>query len=110
MDKFIAIVKAMKKAFPYHIIVSDPRPTFERGETKVYSFGVLDPLPMINIPLEDSDSVTVAFTEIYNTTFVERPFWRLVDYEQEPIHMESFSPNDQQAIRDTMSQIAEAHS
>src|SRR5690606_31840147 len=36
-------------AFPYHIIVSDPRPTFHEGKVNVYSFGVMDALPVIDI-------------------------------------------------------------
>ena len=92
-------------ANPYHIIVSDPRPTFEDGKTDVYSFGVLDKLPTIDIPLDGDDIVIVVFSTIYNKTYTERPFWRTVDYSEEPLHMENFNADDQQAIRDMMSKI-----
>lgn len=95
-------------ANPYHVIVSDPRPTFESGKTDVYGFGVLDKLPTIDIPLDGDDIVIVIFSTIYNTTYAERPFWRTVDYEQDPLHVDSFTPDDQQAIRATMARIAES--
>ena len=104
-DKIFNYRLGEEKSRPYHIIVSDPRPNYERGKTKVYSFGVLDVMPNIDIPLEDDDYVIIEFTEIYNLIYAERLFWREVDYEQEPLYMDSFMPVDQQAIRDHMVKI-----
>jgi hypothetical protein len=93
-------------AFPYHILVTDPRPSVSKGFTLVYSKGVIDRLPSIDIPLEDKDTVKLDFNEVYQHTFSQRPFREEVDYTQEPIHFASYSENDQQAIREHMTQIA----
>lgn len=64
-------------AYPYTITVTDPRPDPEEGEMKVYGFGVLDPLPVIEIPLANSDTVALDMGAVYQTTFnSSRVFYR----------------------------------
>jgi hypothetical protein len=69
-------------AVPYHVLVSDPRPTFDMGQVKVHRFGVLDPLPLVDIPLDGEDIIQLDLSTIYNQTYSERPFWLSVDYGQ----------------------------
>jgi hypothetical protein len=95
-------------ATPYHIAVSDPRPTLLKGLTSVYGFGVLDSIPVITIPLVGDDSVLLDFGHAYNQTFTDaRPYHEdVVDYAQEPERFHTYTPNDQQRIRDHMAAIA----
>jgi len=44
-------------SYPYYILVSDPRPTYFSGKTAFYGFGVMDALPVIDVPLSDEDVV-----------------------------------------------------
>lgn len=97
------------QAKPYHVLVSDPRPDFIDGKIHVYSFGVLDEIPEITIPLDNDDTIEFDLNTVYQQTFGKHRYYyqKLVDYEQEPVHMDSFTPDDQQAIRDTMARITE---
>lgn len=95
-----------KDSFPYHVIVFDPRPTFEKGQTLFYGFGVLSPLPIIDIPLDGADSTVLDFNTAYNQTFSRRPFSDLVDYAELPAHFEAYTEADQQALRQRMTEIA----
>ncbi len=93
---------------PYHIIVNDPRPTIPDGTIYVYTVGILDNIPKITIPLHGNDIILLDLNRIYNQTFEGSILFHqtFVDYSQEPINMDSFTPTDQQAIRDTMAHIA----
>ncbi|MBC7872315.1 MAG: DUF4058 family protein [Chitinophagaceae bacterium] len=95
-------------AHPYSIIVSDPRPEITQGTTNIYAFGVLESLPLIDIPLDNQDFVTLDFGTIYNRTVESSRLFRriLVDYEQEPINFTAYSEADQQKIREHMAKIA----
>ena len=42
-------------AFPYTILVSDPRPRFEDGRVQIYGFGIVDPVLAVAIPLAATD-------------------------------------------------------
>lgn len=94
------------KACPYRIIVMDPRPIFEEGTTAFYEFGVMDAIPIIDIPLDGEDTVRVDFGAVYNQTYGKRTFYREVDYTQLPVNFDAYSEADQQAIRDHMAAIA----
>lgn len=95
-------------AHPYAIVVSVPRPTYQRGQMRVYGFGVMDALPVIPVPLAGDEAVTVAFTDVYNQTFSSyRQFWQqLVDYTREPAPFNRYHQTDQQAIRQHMQALA----
>jgi Protein of unknown function (DUF4058) len=90
------------ESYPYSIIVSDPRPSIEQGKTDVYSFRLSQPLPIINIPLDGSDVVTLDFTHVYNETIERRRFFSLIDYAQLPARFETYSDTDQAYIRQHM--------
>lgn len=93
-------------ASAYSILVSDPRPTFEKGTVKRYAFGVITPLPIINIPLAGADVVTLSFGAVYNHTFESARFFRLVvDYAENPVNLSSYSADDQQHIQQHLAAI-----
>lgn len=95
------------QAYPYTILVSDPRPDIHAGQTRVYGFGLDAVLPAIVVPLEDKDTVVVDFSQIYNQTFENRrAFELLVDYTREPERFETYSEADQAFIREKMKEIA----
>jgi uncharacterized protein DUF4058 len=96
-------------AYPYMILVSDPRPTVEQGFTQVFGFGVDEALPIVMIPLAGADTFTFDFGEAYNRTFVNSPFFQMVvDYEQEPSHFERYIEADRTKILAHMKIIKES--
>jgi hypothetical protein len=98
-------------AFPYHILINDPRPAIDQGQTRIFSRGVLDLLPVIRIPLGDDDGVQFNTGEAYNFTLSRRTYTEDIDYAQEPVNMSAYTEADQSAIRARMAQIAqETHS
>ncbi len=93
-------------AYPYTIIVSDPRPTFEQGKTLVYGIAVDQPLPVMNIPLAGQDVVRVDFGAAYSVTFENSPFVQLsVDYDHEPLSFSRYREADQAVIRQRLTEI-----
>jgi Protein of unknown function (DUF4058) len=93
-------------AFPYMILVNDPRPTLREGQTAFYGSHVDDPLRIIRVPLADDDVIAVDFDAVYNQTFESyRVFRMLVDYNLEPARFQTYSPEDQQRIRAKMAEI-----
>jgi len=98
-----------EEAKPYHILVSDPRPDLIDGRIFVYEIGTMDEIPAIIIPLDGDDTIEFNLNAVYQHTFGKHRYYyqKIVDYTQDPIHMDSFTPADQQAIRDTMAHIAE---
>lgn len=94
-------------AFPYSVLVTDPRPTMDKGYTHFYGFGVLDSLPVVTIPLAGADEVIIDLGPIYNTTFDGLQYYRLiVDYAQEPVNFEAYTEPDRERIRRRMAEIA----
>jgi hypothetical protein len=93
---------------PYYVIISDPRPTFQKGIARIAAAGVLDVLPVIDIPLDGTDTVTLDLGVVYNATVELSHTFRyvLVDYSQEPERFHTYTPDDQQRIRDHMAAIA----
>ena len=75
---------------------------------EVYRFGVDDPIPRIRVPMAGDDSVVVKFGDVYNQTYTANSYYGmvLVDYEKEPVRMETYSPDDQERIRARMAAAA----
>ncbi len=93
---------------PYYIALTDPRPVFHESMVEIYGFGVDERIPKIRIPLLDEDRVTIDFGAIYDYTFQSlRRFSELVDYEQESVRFEHYSPADQERIRARMAAAAQ---
>lgn len=98
-------------AYPYTILVSDPRPTFEQGKTDIYGFYVADKIPTINIPLAGADVVTIDFNAIYHFTFNNGKFFIiLVDYAQDPPELDKYSAVDKTFIEKHLRIIREKQS
>lgn len=92
---------------PYWVLVSDPRPTLNKGLTYTYEIGVDTALPIITIPLSGTDTMTLDLGAVYNRTFASSRFFQMVvDYAQEPTHFERYIPADQALIRARMAAIA----
>lgn len=93
-------------AYPYRIIVTDPRPSLAEGEMLLYEIAVDSPLPVVKIPLLDADFVALDCGAVYGRTFQAlRAFSYAVDYEQFPLHMERYHPNDQAKIAGRMALV-----
>ncbi|MBC8097847.1 MAG: DUF4058 family protein, partial [Armatimonadetes bacterium] len=72
-------------AYPYSILITDPRPLPTSGMTAVYSFRVSDPVPSLWVPLADDERVLVDFGQAYNNTFErQRVFAMKTHYDQLP--------------------------
>jgi len=97
-----------RDASPYIILVNRPFPNYDQGKTDLYPFFVDERIPTIRVPLLGQDFVDVAFGAIYNQTYSANPYYGmlLVDYEKEPVRMETYSPDDQERIRARMAAAA----
>ncbi len=97
-------------AYPYSITVSDPRPSVQTGLAHHYLFSVDTALPLIDIPLDHGEVLKqFDFGAVYNTVFeTMRPYHRYTDYEQLPLHFETYSQNDQERVQRRMAAIRRA--
>lgn len=94
-------------AFPYVILVSNPHPSFAEGVSELFGFGVVDPVPVIAVPLVASESLVFDFGAVYHQVYASlRLVGAVVDYAQEPTHFSRYQPDDQALIRLRMQQIA----
>lgn len=96
-------------AYPFTVAVSDPRPSLAEGRARVYGFNVDVSVPVINVPLDDDNSIPFNFDEVYQYTFERGRWGEEVDYEQLPARFESYSRADQARIRARMAAIKAAH-
>lgn len=95
-------------AYPYNILVSDPRPTLDKGPTYHYGFGVDQVMPVITIPLAGADEMKLDLGVAYNHTFESSTFYPvIVDYALEPVHFERYTAADRECIRRRMRAIGE---
>lgn len=92
-------------SYPYSIIVSDPRPSLDEGQTLVYGFSVEQPAPTINIPLDGEDFVTLDFGRVHNQTIERRSYYSLIVYTTEPPRFNAYSEKDRAFIRQRMAEI-----
>ncbi len=94
-------------AFPYHVSISQPLPTFEHGTSATYGFFVNDPIPAIPIPLGENPHLSLDLDAVYQKTFMSINLYRhLADYSVLPAHFETYLPDDLARIRAIMAQIA----
>ncbi|MBC8098126.1 MAG: DUF4058 family protein [Armatimonadetes bacterium] len=93
-------------AYPYLVIVSDPRPALALGQTEVYGFAVDAPAPTVSIPLAGADRLMFDFDAVYQHTFASLPAYaQRVDYERLPDRFETYQPADQARILHQMRTI-----
>lgn len=94
-------------SFPYWVIISDPLPTVAKGHADVYDIGVDMALPIIAVPLAGREAMALNLGAVYNQTFASSRFFQMVvDYEQEPVHFDRYTPADQSLIRARMAAVA----
>ncbi len=96
---------------PYRILVVDPRPTFEDGNTRLARCWVDQALPTVPIPLQGDDLIPIDFNAPYQRTF-EGLWYGLntdypVDYAQFPVGWEHYTPADQARIAARMLAVIE---
>ena len=107
LNGLLSYVLHEEGAPPYWVLVSDPRPTLNKGLTYTYEIGVDMSLPIITIPLSGTDTMTLDLGMVYNRTFASSRFFQMiVDYAQEPTHFERYTSADQALIRARMAAIA----
>lgn len=96
-----------KDAQAYVILVSNPRSRNTEGTLRAYSFGVLDTIPSIEIPLDDTAVIQCDFNAIYQHTFSDAfiSSEAYTDYTIEPAFFDDYTPADQQLIRQHMVKI-----
>jgi Protein of unknown function (DUF4058) len=93
-----------KQSKAYNITVSRP----QIKKVDVYLFGVNEPLPSVLIPLVGEDFIRFDFGEPYTFTWKKSRFWFYIDYSQDPLRMNSYSPKDQEIIRARMQEIQQS--
>lgn len=97
-------------AYPYVILVSDPRPTFEQGLVDDYSFGVDTQIPIIDVPLAGTETLRVDFGAVYNHTFgIPRFYHSLIDYAQDPPAFDRYTEADRERIQQLLAKIRADH-
>lgn len=97
-------------SFPYLIIVNDPWPSTQAGETYLYGFRVDDPVPVVAFPLADEDTLAFDFGSAYNITFSRNRYYGLhaVDYAELPVNFDAYQPDDQARIQAVMQRVKAA--
>ncbi|MDX1992361.1 MAG: DUF4058 family protein [bacterium] len=97
------------ESHPYLIAITDPRPTPEQGETRIYGFDVDQPIPVVELPLAGDDRLPFDFGAVYDRTFESLGYFgNRVDYAVEPEAMDRYSPSDQARIRARMAAVQAA--
>lgn len=95
---------------PYHIFVSDPRPSVAQGRFHDYGFDVDTAFPEIVIPLAGEETLKFDFGAVYQHTY-QRGRWGTygdgVDYDQLPVRFHTYSPADQARVQSRMKAIAD---
>lgn len=93
-------------AFPYHISISQPIPSFERGTSATYGFFVDESIPPISISLMNHQQIMLNLDGVYQKTFLSINLYRhLADYSVLPQHFESYLPDDQIKIQAIMARM-----
>jgi hypothetical protein len=107
-DEFADYAAHQPGAYPYTILVTDPRPIAD-GQMAVYGFAVDEPQDHIQIPLLAGESVAVDFLGGYRHTFERFPWYSsAVDYAREPRAFHTYHPADQGRIWARMLAVIDA--
>ena len=95
----------------YNVLVSNPHPDLSQGKTDIFTFGVSDHIPSLDVPLTETQHITVDFGAVYNQTVASRRlFYTLADYAQTPINFGRYTDADQAWIKEFMAQILQRRS
>jgi hypothetical protein len=107
LDSIPSYRQRAEGAFPYMVLVSNPREPEADGTFALYGIGVLTPLPTIEIPLLDGAYVTLDLAKVYDRTFMSRirRYTDELDYAADPVDFERYHPDDQARIRALLERI-----
>jgi hypothetical protein len=93
-------------SFPYHLVVSDPRPDWSRGKVRVYSFKVGDPITKLPLPLAKDEGLVFDLDAVYQHTFQAGRWGDILDYNVEPERFATYRADDQTRIKALMTRLA----
>ncbi len=95
-------------AYPYIVIVSKPRPTFQEGIGRMYGANVDQRLPTIELPLAGDDSIACNLDAPYQRTASStRLFRQRLNAARLPENFDRYSAADHERIRQRMALIAQ---
>jgi len=97
------------QSYPYTVSISDPRTDTQQVQVQAYGFGVDQSFPTIPLPLSDKAFVGFNFGEAYHQAYERGPWHQVVDYESEPVRMDTYTPVDQARIRARLESVRAAH-
>lgn len=95
-------------AYPYRIVVIDPRPSYHQAKAYLYEFGVDVPIPDVTVSLSADDTVTMNLDTLYQDMIARGYAYHSVDYAQLPMEFERYTPADQTRIARRMLAVMEA--
>ncbi len=90
---------------PYHIFVSDPRPSVSKGLLRAYGFAVDQAFPLVMIPLDGEETIAFDFGAVYAHTFARGRWGYGLDYGVPPARFGTYSPADRARIESVMARI-----
>jgi len=99
-------VYPQRNAYPYAMIVSDPRPNWADGKVRVYGFGVRDAIRSFPLPLAHDENLVLDLNPVYHHTFRAGRWGDLIDYGDEPERFETYRADDQEYIRIVTKKVA----
>jgi hypothetical protein len=89
---------------PYYVALSDPHPGMQQGKVGIFNFHTGEVIPKLPIPLANDETIVFDLNRVYQHTFTAGRWYKFVDYAQEPVRIETYSPDDQARIRQIMAQ------
>jgi hypothetical protein len=92
--------------YPHHPQAKVYNISLTNVKTEVYFWGVNDLIPLIEIPLKGDDSIVFDFNLVYDYTWKKSRFWFYLDYQKDPERMNTYSPEDQNLIRQITKEIS----
>jgi Protein of unknown function (DUF4058) len=101
----LPVYPSQANAYPYSIIVSDPRPNWSEGKVRVYGFGLRDAIRAFPVPLAGDETIVFDLNPVYQHTFRAGRWGDLLDYRAAPERFETYSVEEQEFIRRVMDQV-----
>jgi len=106
IGNLLSYINKQDHAFPYVVLINDPRPTLVDGKMNYFAWHVDDPLPTFSIELLGDDRIAVDLGQIYNRTFESiRYYHRTIDYAQDPINFDTYTDEDKAKIHKMLDDI-----
>ena len=107
LRKIPSYLRRQPKSSAYYVAVSIPRPSLNEGKVIAYPFSVDMHIPLVEIPLSGDERITLDLNPIYDRTFsATSNHSRRVDYAELPLNFDTYSPADQERIRQRMAKVA----